>query len=147
MKTIHGKTGFTLVEALVASVILIISLGGMLSLFFYCFSLNERSREYTMAIAEAQNQLEELRAARALNGGTFNFNLSLLSGTGVIYVDDSNPELIRIKLVVSWQSNRYARNIGEDQNLNGILDAGEDLNHNSELDSPIMFTTFLARRY
>jgi hypothetical protein len=147
MKTIHGRTGFTLVEVLVASVILIISLGGVLSLFFYCFSLNERSREYTIAIAEAQNQLEELPAAGVLTGGTFNFNLSLLSGRGVIYVDDSNPELIRIRIVVSWQSNRDRRTIGEDKNLNGILDAGEDLNNNSELDSPIMFTTFLARRY
>ena len=144
-KVFRCKSGFTLVEVLVASVILAISLGGIIALFFYCFSLNERSREYTIAIAEAQDQLEELRAAEAVSEGAFDLNQ--LTGKGVIYVDDSNRELIQIKIVICWQSNRDGRNIGEDDNLNGILDAGEDLNGNLELDSPVMFTTLLARRY
>lgn len=154
MRRLVAKKGFTLVEVLMASVILIISLGGMLSLFFYCFSLNERSREYAMAIAEAQSKLEEMRSMASVHAEVF--DLSLLTGKGVVYVRDTpiypnpdpmHPELLEVKMVISWHSNRDGHIIGEDQDLNGLLGGGEDLNGNSELDSPIMLTTFLARRY
>ena len=36
------------------------------------------------------------------------------------------------------------RSFGEDRNLNGTLDAGEDLNNNSRLDSPVQLRAFLS---
>lgn len=38
------------------------------------------------------------------------------------------------------------RIIGEDANLNGVLDAGEDDNENGELDSPAHIETVIVQK-
>ncbi len=138
---------FTLVEILVAIVIIAIMTGVILSLFFYCLNLNEKTRENLMAMVEVQNKLEEIRNLdySSLSGGFFLLNN--LVGSGVIYVDNfTNPDLLTITVVISWLSEKDGQAIGEDKNFNGVLDAGEDLNGNGRVDSPVSLTTFLARR-
>jgi hypothetical protein len=63
---------------------------------------------------------------------------------GVVYVDDTNPELLQVTISVCWrQGNRV---IGEDTNLNGQLDAGEVDNGNNIIDSPVQIVTIIANR-
>ena len=63
---------------------------------------------------------------------------------GAVYVDDTDPELLRITISVCW--NQRNRIIGEDRNLNGVLEAGEDANSNGIIDSPVQLVTLVANR-
>jgi hypothetical protein len=66
------------------------------------------------------------------------------SSMGVVYINDTNPELLQATVSVCWrQKNRV---IGEDKNLNGALDAGEDANGNKIIDSPVELTTLIVNR-
>ena len=150
-----GKNkGFTLIEVVATVGILVIVLANLLGLFIYCSMLAQTSGNMTLAIREAQGKLDEIRdhsyslitsdyAAGGSPGNTFNLNQ--LTGKGVIYFESSNPELLQIKVVVSWK-NKDTRVIGEDANFNGILDTGEDKNANGQLDSIVSLTTMIARR-
>ncbi|MBI5554451.1 MAG: prepilin-type N-terminal cleavage/methylation domain-containing protein [Elusimicrobia bacterium] len=51
--------------------------------------------------------------------------------------------LLEVVITVCWRA-KDGRIIGEDTNLNGVLDAGEDMNANSELDSPVKFRGFIT---
>ena len=66
------------------------------------------------------------------------------SNRGVVYVDDTDPELLRVTISVCW--NQKNRIFGEDKNLNGVLDAGEDKNNNGIIDSPVQIITLVANR-
>ena len=151
---VDKNKGFSLIEVIVTVGILVIVLTSLLGLFIYCSTLAEASGNMTLAIREAQGKLDEIRdhsysliTTDYGAGGTPGniFNLNQLNGKGVIYFESPNPELLQIKVVVSWK-NKDTRVIGEDVNLNGILEAGEDKNANSQLDSIVSLTTMIARR-
>jgi len=63
---------------------------------------------------------------------------------GVVYVDDTNPELLEVTVSVCWQ--QVLRVIGEDKNLNGVLDAGEDTNGNGKIDSSVQLVTRIVNK-
>ena len=146
--------GFSLIEATIAGAILIVVLASLFGLFIYCSTMAQASGNMTLAVREAQGKLEEIRdhdyslittdyAAGGNPGNTFDLNQ--LNGKGVVYINSSNSNLLQIKVVVSWK-NKDNRLLGEDVNLNGVLDAGEDQNANSQLDSIVGLTTMVARR-
>ena len=68
------------------------------------------------------------------------FDIANINGKGIVYIDDSAPNILKITAVVSWKQGN-GRIIGEDSNLNGQLDAGEDKNGNGSLDSLVQFVT------
>jgi hypothetical protein len=75
-----------------------------------------------------------------------------LTGEGVIYLytDHSSrtyvdAEMIEVVVSVSWQD-RNGRIMGEDLDLDGTLDGGEDTNSDGELSSPVSLRTFITRR-
>lgn len=149
----HG-VGFTLIELMIAVGVLIIVLVGLLQIFIYCLNLSEFAGNTTLAISEAQGKLEEIRSHKferiagdyGLGGSPGNiFELAQLNGEGAIYIDDTNPALLAIEIVVSWQE-KGNRIIGEDGNLNGVLDSGEDGNGNGRLDSPVVLVSLIAER-
>ena len=109
----------------------------------------------TNALTDAQSKLEEMRSdtfsqitTDYSSGGTpgNTFNLTQGNGKGVIYIDSSNSTLLTITIVVSWQNNQDRRIIGEDLNLNGVLDAGEDTDGNGKLSSPVTLVGLIASR-
>ena len=57
----------------------------------------------------------------------------------------NNPDLIEVTGTISWRSQNN-RLYGEDANLNGSLDLGEDLNGDGVLTSPVQITTRFSRR-
>jgi len=83
----------------------------------------------------------------SLGGKPFN-----LTDYGFVYseskgrVEVSNTpysDLKRIRLIGCFKSRQ--RIIGEDKDLDGILDTGEDSNGNGRLDSPLEIVTLIAR--
>jgi type II secretory pathway pseudopilin PulG len=152
----------TLVEVLVASAIFAFCLSGLLLTYMNMFILTDISRDTTIANNVLQAKLE---AARTVDFGTISswcnsnngfavVNNDFLFGGNPIVIGKGNitsssvadpftnityPDLLKVRVVISFKSR--TRVIGEDQNLNGILDTGEDdsryPNGAGQLDSPI----------
>lgn len=148
------SAGFTLVELLLAVVILGFTLAGLIQVFIRCSALSELSRNKTTAMSEIQGKMEEIRnhafstiATAYASGGTpgDTFDLSQLTGKGIIYIDSSNASLLEIKVVACWQD-KYDRIVGEDLDLDGVLDTGEDADGNGEISSPATLITKIASR-
>ena len=147
---LRSQKGVTLVEILLAAGILGVVLVGQLKLFIVCSGLSNISGNLTVATAAAQSKLEEIRGheysdiVTDYSGATF--DLTDLTGKGVVYVDSSNPDLLEIEVVVSWEEEKSKRVIGEDTDLDGVLDGGEDTNFNGRLDSIVAISSWLADR-
>lgn len=132
--------------------VLIVALVGLLGVFSHMISLNENSGKLSLAVAGCQAKLEEMRNSdftalyTTYNGTNFNPNgFSSGEAKGAISINNSNPNLLQVFVSVSWMT-RSNRVIGEDKNLNGVRDAGEDLNGNLRLDSPCQIATLMAQR-
>jgi len=106
------KNAFTLVEALVTIVILVIAILGLFQIFIYGSKLNEVAGNMTFAMNEAQNKMEEIKdhdfddivtdfSSSGTPGDTF--SIAQPNGMGVIYIDSSNPKLLELAIVVSWR--------------------------------------------
>ena len=57
----------------------------------------------------------------------------------------STGDLYLVTVSVCYRT-KGGRVIGEDANLNGTLNTGEDKNGNYVLDSPIQLTTYVAKK-
>ena len=152
-----SHAGFTLVELLMAVITLAAVLAGLIQVFIRCSTLAELSHHKTLVMSEAQSKMEEIRshdfdviAADYVYGGALNpFDLNQLTGKGVIYINDSTADLLRIEIVISWRD-KYNRMIGEDLDLDGILDAGplaEDRDGNGKLSSIATIVSLVAARF
>jgi hypothetical protein len=64
----------------------------------------------------------------------------------VVYMNDVNPDLLEITISVCWRQG--GRVMGEDTDLDGNLDAGEDKSSplNGIIDSPVELVTRVANR-
>ena len=149
------KKGLTLIEILIAMFVLVIGILGTLQLFSYCAYLSEMSGNTNTVIDQAQSKIDEMRSSSfsliATNygaGGTpgNTFALTNPTGKGVITLDSSTADLLQVEINVSWKNERNDRIIGEDLDLDGVLDAGEDVNGNGKLDSPVKLITLMARK-
>ena len=82
----------------------------------------------------------------AFNGVSFDIaGFASSDAKGVVEVTDNlgYADLTRVRIVSSLKSR--GRIIGEDQDLDGVLDFGEDANANGRLDSPIELVTLIAQ--
>ena len=150
----NNQNGFSFIELLAAIATLSISLGSSLGLFIHCSTLIDFSDNMTKALRGAQGKLEEIRnhtysliTTDYAAGGTpgNKFDVTQLNGKGAVYIDSTNANLLKVKVVVSWRNeNNWI--IGEDLSLNGVLDAGEDKDGNGELDSPVSLVSLIAQR-
>lgn len=146
------QMGFTLMELMIAAAVLIAVLVGLLAAFIGCFALNETSRNLTIAINGCQRKLEEIhdesfgQIFASYDGATFEVaGLRDADSEGVVEVDNTDPDLLVISVTVCWRQ-KGGRIFGEDSDLDGVLDAGEDDNGNGQLDSPAQLVTLMARR-
>ena len=146
------KSGFTLLELMIAAAILVIAIAGLLATFTGFLSLNENSKNISLAIEACQDKTEEIRNFNfsslyiTYNNTNFEPNgFPVTDAEGNIYIDNTDPDLLEICISVSWResSNKI---IGEDVNLNGTLDSGEDLNSDGRLSSPAEIITLMGAR-
>ena len=136
-------------ELLVAAVVMILAFLGLLSSYLACLELSELSKNSSLAVRATKSRLEEIRDT-SFNQikPTYNnvtFAVSGLNGMGVGYVDDTDPNLLKVTVTVCWK--QYSGLVvGEDTNLNGQLNAGEYKNGNGLLDSPTTMVSYVFKR-
>ncbi len=152
-----SKTGFTLTELMLAMAIFAIAIIGIYSMYNASVALIDMAGTLTQMINAADFKLESLYDvadfasldnynSQSFNLPEFGFNSIAVSGaTGVYIITPLNDDLKRATVVISYKI-KGNRIIGEDANLNGLLDAGEDLNGDSRLSSPVELSTIIARR-
>jgi Tfp pilus assembly protein PilV len=135
----NGK-GFTLAELLIAAAILIVLFTGILMAFFRSIQLEEISRHSSTALLVAKNRVTQIKNTpfdqilAAYHRTTF--TTTGLDGIGVSYVDNTDPRLCIVRVAFCWRE-KNGRVFGEDLNLNGQVDVGEDRNNNGFVDSPV----------
>ena len=140
----RNHQAFTLVELMIAVAVFLLAFIGILISYLTCLDLNEMSRNTSMAVHACKARLEAIQNTpfnqmkATYNGSTF--TVSGLAGRGVSYVDDTNARLLQITVSVAWKQ-PTGRIIGEDIDLDGQLDGGEDKNGNGMLDSPVKIVT------
>ena len=141
--------GFTLVETILAVGILAFVLCGILATYASCSILATTSKNVNIATNAALGLMEQIRTDSFTQIYTdynrLNFVLNDISSSrGAVYVDATNPSLLKVTISVCWRQG--SRVIGEDTNLNGVLDTGEDVNGNGIIDSPVQLVTLIANR-
>lgn len=143
------RSGFTLMELMLAAAVLIIAISGLVAAFIGCYVLNETAKNLTLATMGAQEKLEEIRNHNFgkiysdYNGTTF--DVTGIDAEGRVDVDNADADLLKIAVTICWRQ-VGGRIVGEDLNLDGDLDAGEDSNGNGQLDSPAQIVTLMARK-
>ena len=134
-----SQSGFTLVELLVASAILIITIVGILISYIRSLELAEMSRNSSVAINASRSQIEQMKNTDftlvSTNFNNVTFTVPGFSGMGVSYVTAVSANLAQVTATFCWRQ-RNGRVVGEDKDLDGVVDAGEDANGNGRLDSP-----------
>lgn len=83
-KTMRGKRGFTLIEGIVATFIMVVAIVAMFGSWSACFNGNEQVTEITSAAQIAQAQIETAKVYGSANMplGTYNTSTSTGSWTG-----------------------------------------------------------------
>jgi len=157
----NRKRGFSLVEVLMCVGILAALFVGLTSLNVYCFDLLETSKNTTTALNIARTRIEEvksmtfnaIRSAYVVAPGGPQIIILLpatygLDGTLRLEVTDVNGSglnLVDVRVVVCWKQ-KGGRIVGEDTNLNRILNGTEDSNGDGKLSSPVELITAIAKR-
>ncbi|MBI4335816.1 MAG: hypothetical protein HY589_04090 [Candidatus Omnitrophica bacterium] len=147
----NTRDGLTLIEVLISAAVLAGVLVSVISVYMICFELTYTSRNMTFAVNGAQLKMEEIRdhdfykINDDYNNADFTVReLPAGANRGVIYVDNSNPDLLEVAISVSWRE--HGRVIGEDLDFDGVLDTGEDKNGNGFIDSTVQVVSLIAAR-
>jgi type II secretory pathway pseudopilin PulG len=148
--SVISDKGFTLAEVLLAAGILAFGLCGILVTYSSMLIFSDLSRDFTLATNGLQAKIEEIRrmdfnSLSALNATVFDITgFPADNAKGAVEVTDTAyVDLKRVRLIACFKSR--SRVVGEDRNLNGMLNSGEDVNGNSRLDSPAELVTLIAR--
>lgn len=142
----QNNTGMSLLEMLIAATVFIVAFVVVLISYLTCLELNEVSKNTSTALHATKARFEQIQNTpfNQIKAAYHNvtYTATGLTGMGVSYVDDTNPRLLKITLSFSWKQ-PGGRMIGEDTNLNGVLNAGEDKNANGIIDSPVEVVSYL----
>lgn len=154
MNRIVEDKGFTLPELMVASFILSVTFLAILLSFIKCMELSELSRNSSSAVAEIKSKMEQIKNTAfgqiITNYNNVSFdpavsNIAVGKGKGVSYVSNVNANLLQVTVTFCWRQ-KNGRVIGEDTNLNGAINTGEDINGNGTLDSPTQLISYIYDR-
>jgi len=147
------KKSFSLVELMVAVTILVFALTAVLASYANMFALADLSRDVTSANNAVRARIEEVKKESfsnldSFNGTTFDLEgFDSVDSEGRIEIRDvaGYTDFKEIRVVGCFRSR--GRIIGEDANLNGVLDLGEgeDANGDGILDSPVEVITLIAK--
>lgn len=141
---LSGQGGFALAEVMVAAVVMILAFVGIMLTYVRCLELNEMSRNKSLATRAAKSRMEQINnsdfAQLTANYHAVPFFEAGINGAGVSYIDATDPELVQVTVTFCW-AQRNGLIVGEDADLDGVLDAGEDTNGNGMLDSSVQLVT------
>lgn len=158
MFTLNRIRGFTLLEVMLASTILIVALCGLLASYVLCFNLTETAKNMTLATNAIQFKLEEIRdydfnkIAAVYDNTTFTVSgFAAGQATGTISIENITTDILRVTVSVCWRQ-RGGRIFGEDNGrgagiaLSGHLEGNEDIDVDGIVDSPAMISTLMINR-
>lgn len=149
-----SRKASSFVELLVAISILSVILAGVMEVFVMSSVLGEISANLSYAMLDVKSKIEEIKGtdfnlitSNYVPGGTpgNTFPLNTATGRGNVVIDATVPDLIKVTVTATVKV-RQGRIIGEDINLNGLLDTGEDTDGNGFLSAPVTLTTYIAKR-
>lgn len=139
-----SSDGFTMMEILIVTLIILPIFVSVMYLFVKSMEAADLSRNTARALLVVKSKMADIdNTSFNQVKATFNnvtFTTSNLTGRGVSYVDDAQAGILRITTTFCWRE-RSGRVIGEDLDLDGQLDSGEDKNANGILDSPVSLAT------
>ena len=163
------STGLTLIELLISTFITLLALAAILGSYMSNIQLtNVASNRVAYQIA-VNDYIELLRrpsffetllgcavtsgrhlAGDVANEPAFTLPPGAPAGSGELLVQYENKtagsiNYVQVTLVPIWREGQN-RVIGEDLNLDGTPDAGEDTNSSGVLDSPYQITVIIAKR-
>jgi hypothetical protein len=134
----------SLPELMVATTVFLIAVVAILFSYIKCAQLQDMGRNISLTTAAVKNKMEEIKdTSFSTIYATYNqktFTTTGVKGIGVIYVNNSNPDLLVVKIAFCWKQ-PTGLVIGEDKNLNGVLDAGEDKDGTGQIDSYVQIST------
>lgn len=151
-QTFMKKKALSLIELMITVAIVVIGLTSILASYANMFILGDLARDFSRATNAVRAQMEEIKQEEfdnldALDATIFNLDgFAISQAKGRIEVGNvtGNSGLREVRVIGCFMSRN--RVIGEDSNLNGILDvlASEDENNNGRLDCPVELITLLA---
>ena len=141
---VKNNNGLTLLELLMATLILLPLFTVGMQTFIKCMELSDLAKNSSLAVWGARNRITTIENT-AFNQiyNTYNnttFTINGMTGIGKTYVNNTDPDHLLLTVSFSWRE-RSGRIIGEDKDLDGVLDTGEDANGNGQLDSIVKLTT------
>ncbi len=143
------SNGITLPELLIATTVVLMTSMGILYTYVQCLELNKINHDTTLVLQDCRNILEDIRTASpSMVHETYHnktFPLNGPQGIILVQVNDQDPQLLLVTVKAFWRQSK-GRLMGEDKNLNGTLEEGEDTNKNNELDSPVTLVTYVYNR-
>lgn len=148
---IKGDKSFSLAELLFSIALLIVIFVGILYSFLTFLELNDYSKNATLVHHAVQAQLERIReepfeSLTALDGTTFAIaGFPAGDAMGVIDMYSAVYSDMRYVRVVGCWRQKSGRVIGEDSNLDGILQPMEDSDGNTVMDSPVEIATLITK--
>jgi prepilin-type N-terminal cleavage/methylation domain-containing protein len=101
----EGKKGFTIIELLIALVVLGIIFAGLMPLLANTVNKNKNARLRLVAYEAASEKLEEYREKKisSLQAGTEIFSVSALpNSTAVVTIEKPQTSLAAITTTISW---------------------------------------------
>ncbi len=135
----------TLMELLIATLIMVPLCVAVMFVFLQCMEYNDLARNTSIALRSCQKTLAQMEGAQfdqiAATYHQTSFTEAGLTGRGVRYVDSPKANYLTLTTSFRWRQ-KSGRVIGEDRDLDGVVDAGEDANANGMLDSPVTLTTY-----
>ncbi len=166
------RSGLTIVEVLLSVAIIALVAGVVATVYPVLFQGVDSASFLTKAVEAARGKLEDLQregvssilsnhlAYDRTNSEnprinvftdaekTFFFSGVAEKFSGVFYIERFHnatqllSDIIKAEVVICFRAGR--RIIGEDTNLNGVLDVGEDVNGDGKISSPIALQTVIS---
>lgn len=143
--TLINTRGLTLLELMIVTLITVPVLISVVYFFLQCMEFNDMAHNSMIAVLATRDRITQIehtpfnQVYATYNNVTF--SSPELTGKGVTYIDNSVPNVVKITASFSWRQ-KNGRIVGEDRNLDGQINAGEDKNGNGILDAPVMMTTY-----
>ena len=143
-KKFRDSKGFTLMELMIATLIISLVFIGIVLCFVRCMELSELARNSSNAVLASKSRLAEIENT-AFNQivNTYNnvtFTTPGLNGIGTTTVDGTNPDLLIVTVTFCWKQ-KNGRMIGEDADLNGQMLGSEDTDGDGIFDAPVKLVT------
>ena len=149
-------SGFTLMELMIAVVILMVALTGLIATYVSCFDLNETARNLNYAMMAAQAKMEEIRAEASTNYDTnliakyaipanCTFKISTFFPSGSPIADGDNNGTVIVTELPSAGSGKAQVIIRVCWRQRGGRIIGGDGSLNPTADTPAQLTTYITK--